>query len=519
MKYDTSPKLIRALGPLMATAVVIGTVIGSGVFKKPQSVAENVHYFGLTALLWVLGGLLAFLGALALAEVAVLYPKAGGNYVYLREGYGRLGGFLWGWVEFCIIRCASIAALATVFADSLHDVLRNPSFQQAFHLNLGDAPLGYWPLRGLTVAVILGLGLVNVRGVRWGGSLQLFITTVKVASLVAIFLLPFIVLLLAPSAGAEESARPQATNLTPTWPDSWRAISFGGLGTAFLGVLWAYHGWMNIAPVAEEVNRPQRNIPLALLVGVGTIILLYLGANLAYSLVIPRGEMAGLKNTTVATEFSLRLLGPIGAAAASAAVMCSVFGALNGNLLVGPRLLYAMGEDGLAPRALARVLPGWRTPALAIIVEAVWAALLVVVVAVLTSVGVLDEKKSHFDMLTDFAMFGAVIFETMAVVSIFIFRWRYPDAPRPYRCWGYPVTPALYVILPAWLLTMMFVNQRVESLTGLGFIALGTVVYFLVFRDRRYIPALAPAGYDMPSPIQDGTAGAEASIRKKDLLS
>src|SRR5262245_38224758 len=216
MTTPSKPGLVRALGPLMATAVVIGTVIGSGVFKKPQTVAENVPYFGLVAAVWVLTGILAFLGALALAQVAVLYPKAGGNYVYLREGYGRLGGFLWGWVEFCIIRSASIAALATIFASPLHVVLRNPRFQHAIHLSLGDSPLGYWPLRGLTVAVILGLALVNVRGVRWGGSLQLFITTVKVASLLAIFLLPFIILLLAPSTGEGERARPRTTNLTPT---------------------------------------------------------------------------------------------------------------------------------------------------------------------------------------------------------------------------------------------------------------------------------------------------------------
>src|SRR5262245_65497033 len=201
MTTPSKPGLVRALGPLMATAVVIGTVIGSGVFKKPQTVAENVPYFGLVAFVWVLTGLLAFLGALALAEVAVLYPKAGGNYVYLREGYGRLGGFLWGWVEFCIIRSASIAALATIFAESLHDVLRNRAIQEAFRLDLGSNPLGFWPLRLLTVAVILGLALVNVRGVRWGGYLQLFITLVKVGSLLAIFLLPFLGLLARSSRG------------------------------------------------------------------------------------------------------------------------------------------------------------------------------------------------------------------------------------------------------------------------------------------------------------------------------
>jgi amino acid transporter len=474
----------------MATAVVIGTVIGSGVFKKPQTVAENVPYFGLVAAVWVLTGLLAFLGALSLAEVAILYPKAGGNYVFLREGYGRLGGFLWGWVEFCIIRSASIAALATIFAESLHDVLKNRAIQEALRLDLGSNPLGFWQLRLLTVAVIVALALVNVRGVRWGGYLQLFITLVKVGSLIAIFLLPFIVLLVSTSPSA---AKPQAANLTPTWPPSVSMISLGGLGSAFLAVLWAYHGWMNIAPVAEEVTRPQRNIPLALLAGVGTIIALYLGANLAYSLVIPRDEMAALKDTTTATEFSLRLLGPIGAALASAAIMTSVFGALNGNLLVGPRLLYAMGEDGLAPRALGAVHPRFHTPALAILVMAGWSALLVVGVAVLTEAQILDPKKSHFDVLTDFAMFGAVIFETMAVLSIFIFRRRYPLAPRPYRCWGYPLTPAIYVILPAFILTNMFVNQRTEAFIGVGFIALGTGVYYALFHGTKHVPVLPAA--------------------------
>jgi amino acid transporter len=456
----------------MATAVVVGTVIGSGVFKKPQSVAENVPNFGLAALVWVLGGVLVLLGALAYAEVAVILPRAGGNYVFLREAYGRLAGFLWGWVDFCIIRSASLAALATIFTESLHDILRNEAFQQAVGLPRGTQ-LGFWPQRVLTVSILAVLALVNVRGVRWGGLVQLLITVIKVGSLVAILLLPFIVL----AGWIAAPVTPRFDYLRPVWPDDWRQVSLSGLGTAFLGVLWAYHGWQNIAPVAEEVRRPQRNLPLALLGGVAIIITLYLGANLAYYLVIPREDMAGLKETTVATEFSLRLLGPLGAAAASAAVMGSVFGALNGNLLVGPRLLFAMGEDGLAPRALGVVHPRYRTPALAIIVLAIWSALLVLAVALLTDIGWLKESKSHFDRLTDFAMFGAVIFETLAVVSIFIFRRRRPDAERPYRCLGYPVVPALYVILPACVLVNMFLDQTVESLAGVGFIALGALVY------------------------------------------
>src|SRR5262245_29063718 len=189
---SSNPRLVRALGPWMAMAVVVGTIIGSGVFKKPQQVAETIPYFGLAAFAWVLGGVLALLGSLALAEVTVMYPRAGGNYVFLREGFGRLAAFLWGWVEFWIIRGASIAALATVFSESLHDALRNDAFRAALGLPSTPEVLGFWHLRALTVGILVVLALVNVRGVRWGGGLQLFITLVKVGSLLAIMILPFV---------------------------------------------------------------------------------------------------------------------------------------------------------------------------------------------------------------------------------------------------------------------------------------------------------------------------------------
>jgi amino acid transporter len=438
----------------------------------------------------VLGGLLAFLGALSLAEIAVLFPRAGGNYVFLREGYGRLAGFLWGWVEFCIIRSASLAALATIFAESMSDVLRNQSFQDALGLNLGTDPLGFWAQRWLTIAVILVLALVNVLGVRWGGLLQLFITLLKVGSLIGIALLPFLVAAFVQSNGAVPSPEPR--NLLPVWP-SWSALNFGKLGAALVGVLWAYHGWMNVTWVAEEVRQPQRNLPLALLGGVGIIIVLYLGANLGYYLIIPQEQIAAIKDTTVATRFSMLLLGNIGAAVASAAVMCSVFGALNGNLLVGPRMLYAMGEDGLAPRALGAVHSRFRTPALAIMILALWSVLLVLAGALLTAYRLpilniggwkleinLPEGKPLFDVMTDFAMFGAVIFETLAVATIFVFRWRLPNAERPYRCWGYPFVPILYVMILALVAANMFREQRTEASVGVGFVAVGALVYTVI---------------------------------------
>jgi amino acid transporter len=476
----------------MALAVVVGTVIGSGVFKKPQAVAENLSTFGLAAAVWIAGGLLALLGSLALAEVVVLFPRAGGNYVFLREGYGRLAGFLWGWVEFWIIRAASLAALATIFTESLHDILRAPS---------GAEVLGVWERTLLTVSIILGLALVNARGVRWGGFLQLLITTVKVASLLGIIVLPFVILGLGRSLS--ERVPTEVVGLFSATPDGGLAglptaalyqlhqatdppvPTLGRLLTALLGVLWAYHGWMNIAPVAAEVRNPSRNLPLAVIGGTLIVIFLYLGANLAYHLVIPRWEMATMKDTPVATGFSIRLLGQVGGVIMSAAIMCSVFGALNGNLLVGPRVLYAMGEDGLAPRALGAVHPRYRTPALAILVMAGWSAILVLGVTALAETDILPKGKSHFDIMTDFCMFGVVIFETLAVSTIFVFRRTLPHAERPYRCWGYPYVPALYLILPAMVLGNMFVNQQAEAAGGVAFILLGAAVYWLFAAGRE----------------------------------
>lgn len=459
--------LARTLGPVSAIALVVGTVIGSGVFKKPGRIAELVPESGVALALWVVGGLLVVLGSLAYAEVCVVLPRAGGNYVFLREGYGRLAGFLWGWVEFWIIRTASIAALATFFVESLNDVLRTPAI---------DAPMGFWTRQFAIVGVILALAAVNARGVRWGGTLQVVVTAAKVGSLLTILALPLL------GWWGWLRAAPSADNFAPVWPADASRLQFGPLASAFLGILWAYHGWMNLAPIAEEVREPNRNLPLALLLGVGVVTFLYVGANFAYCSTLPSAELAALQQTgtPAATAFFLRYLGPIGTLVASAALACSAFGALNGNLMVGPRLLYAMGGDGLAPASLQAVHPAYGTPARAIFVMAGWASLQVLAAAALTRLEILDPKKSLFDTLTDFAMFGAVIFETMAVMAVFVLRRTMPDAPRPYRCWGYPVVPALYAILPLCVLANFFVNERAEAAVGVAVIAAGVAVYRLM---------------------------------------
>ena len=497
MQPTHSHSLPRVLGPWIATAIIVGTVIGSGVFKKGRNVSENVPEFGLAMGVWVLGGLLALLGSLALAEVAVLFPRAGGNYVFLREGYGRMAGFLWGWVEFWIIRGASAAALATMFTDSFHDVLR-----QSLYPGQKVEVLTFWPRQFLTVFVLAGLATVNIRGTFLGGAVQFAITVLKVASILFIITLPFVVYALV----AEPTHPPSLSYLSPTWPSG--AINWSGFGVALVGVLWAYNGWMNIAPIAGEVKDPHRNIPIALLVGVFILITLYCGANVAYYLVLPRDtiiakDAAGqLSSTPLATEFCAVLLGPAGVVIASAIVMTSVLGALNGNILVGPRLLFAMGQDGLAPANFGRLHAKYQTPALAIAVVTGWSCLLVVGVGALTHyrlplipLGFHDldlnvpEGKSPFDIMTDFVIFGSATFETLAVATIFMFRQRIPVTPenRPYKCWGYPLVPALYIVIMGAVLANMFISpeQRTEAFVGMGFIGTGALVYIVCFQGRK----------------------------------
>jgi len=470
----------------MAAALVVGTVIGSGVFRKGRNVAENVPEFGLAIGVWILGGLLALLGSLAIAEVAGRFPRAGGNYVFLREAYGRLFGFLWGWVEFGIIKTASIAVLATMFTDSLHNV-----FQLAFRTT-GEV-IAFWPRQGITIAVIAVLSLVNARGTRLGAGVQMVLTILKVGSLIGLALLPLLVLAFV----ADPHPRPTATNMAPLWPSDWAQVNWGKFGAAVVAVLWAYHGWMNLSTMAEDVKEPQRNLPLGLLGGVLVLIVLYVSANVAFYSTVPQPEMAGLGNTPVATEFCFRLIGAAGTIVASAIVMTSVFGALNGNILVAPRLLYAMGDDGLAPKRLRKLHPRYRTPARAMGVYAVWSIVLVLAGGILKHYGLpafdlgfgpvdlnVPEKKTLFDVLTDFAMFGAVSFETLAVASLFVFRFRDPGRDLAYRCPGYPVVPALYVLIMAAVLANMFLNpeQSTEAIFGVAFVAVGVGVYFAIGR-------------------------------------
>jgi len=473
MNQNPTNTLPRVLGSIAATALVVGTVLGSGIFRKPggpEGIAASVPASLPVAGLWILGGLLVFLGALALAEVASVLPHVGGNYVFLGVAYGRMWGFLWGWVDFGIIRSASLAALATAFSDAL----ANQFGQWA-----GGGVLGSWPRAGLTIGVIVLLGWVNIRGVRWGSGLQVLVTTVKVGSLLFILALPYF-WLFSNNPGPVTTA-----NLNPVWPEEGKSLTFAGLGTAFIAILWAYHGWGNIAPASGEITNPQRNIPRALLAGVGIVVFLYLTVNFAYYLIMNGQEMEKVTGgLTVAEVACGKLLGQAGLTFAALAIMISTFGALNGNILVGPRLLFAMGQDGLVPSSLSHIHPVYKTPDRAIIALVVWACILVVGANVVMEVLHLSGKTDPFDLLTNYAMFGSVVFETLGVLAIFVLRRTHAHVERPYRCPGYPWVPLLYVVLPAIIVVNYFANRQLEAGSAVLFVLVGVVVYFALGLNR-----------------------------------
>jgi APA family basic amino acid/polyamine antiporter len=493
-------QLPRVLGPWLAMAIVVGCVIGTGVFKKAHAISKDVPESGVAITVWVVVGLLTLCGAMALAEIAALFPRAGGNYVFLREAYGRLFGFLWGWVEFWFLRVASCAALAAVFAESFHNVLQ-------LAMGTNDEVLGFWPRQAVSAGVVAILGLLAARGTKLGASVSFAVTCVKVGSILALMVLPIVIVLFV----SNPPTMPSWSNFKPVWPESFAAFNLQAFAVAMVAVMWPYNGWSNVASIAGEVKNPQRNVPIAFVGGLLLLIALYSLVNLSYFSVVPSSDMKTLTDIPVASEFARRLLGPIGLLLASMAIMFSTFGALSGNMLVGPRGIFAMSRDGLAPSSLARIHARFETPFNATILMTVVTASFIFAVAgyaewqkhkVVLAMepfkalggGVVyfpPAVKPQFDVITDFITFGGSAFEALAVASIYLFRRRYREeiASLPYRCPGYPVIPAIFVVcMSAVLVNMLIVeSQRNEALIGCGFIAVGAILYLVAFARKSSV--------------------------------
>lgn len=490
---DRRETLPRVLGPTVALCAVVGSVIGSGIFIVPASVASSIPSIGPIILAWVFGGLFSLAGALTLAELAAMLPQAGGPYVYLREAYGRLPAFLFGWVEFLVIRAGASATLAAAFA--------------MYFAQLAPAPGSLSPpiwQAGLAVGALALVAVVNIAGTRIGGGVQVVGTLLKVGALVALILLPFLL------------GEARAANLEPVWPRSFDRGLLNGFMAAMVGILWTYDGWYTTAALAEEIRDPGRNIPWAMGLGVLTLISLYLGATLAYHLVLPIPEIAsaamqGGSPRVVAAVYSETLLGAPGLVAISLVVMTSTLISLNGNILSGPRAYFAMARDGLFPHALCRVHPRFRTPANAILAQAVWSITLMIVgtwliVTPPPSTGLPDFATSAwetlrttplYDVLLSYVIFGATSVYLLAILAVFVLRHRHPEWHRPYRTWGYPVTPLLYVAASILLLHSMFNSRPIESLSGLVVLGLSVPAYF-VFSRNAAPPDSSPVNPEDP---------------------
>lgn len=448
------PSLLRALGPGMAMAVVVGNVIGSGIYVKPGGIARDAGDFRVILAAWVVGGLICLLGSLCLAELGAMLPQAGGLYVYLREAYGRPLAFLYGWTDFLFSRPASIGALSVIFVGTL--------------FRLGDFGAGPWGELVLETVIIVAMAWVNVLGVIWGGRLQGATTVAKAGFLAGVAALPFAAAFL---GRAPLELGNLASTVTPQ-----KSMLSTQFAAALLGVLWAYNGWEALGSVAEEIREPRKNIPRALFGGLGVLIVLYVSATIAYHVALPMDKIVASGEHTAELMFAT-LLGPGGRTLMAVGVLLSTFSGVNSNILLGPRISFAMGRDGVFFRSLGWVHPSYRTPALAIVVQASMSIGLILASSLLVHVFHSFGTTTVFDILSNYVIFASSIFYALAVFGVMILRRKRPDLPRPYRTLAYPYVPVAYCAFYAWFLWEVYRADPLQANIGLALIAAGAPVY------------------------------------------
>lgn len=437
-------KLIRGLTLIDATSIVIGTIIGTGVFLKTATMSQLVGSPFYVLLAWVVAGLLSLTGALAYAELGSLMPRAGGEYVYLKEGYGDLWAFLYGWMRFWIGSPGSIAAYAVGAMTFMSGMIDMSAF--------GGSTLS-------AVIVIIFFSLLNCLSVSFGGRLQAIITGLKTLMIIGISLGIFFF-----------SDTGSFSHLFETKPEVNGFIGWSAFGSAILAALWAYDGWCNLTMVAGEIKDPQKNIPLSLIIGMLSILGIYALANIAFFYALPLTEIMNSNSSAypnalpVATKAALTFLGNSGVALLSGAFVFSALGAMNGSILTGSRVPFAMAQDGLFFKGLSKVSPNTHVPVTSIIVQACVAILLAL--------------SGTFDQLTDYVIFSSWIFYAMVTSVVFVLRKTRPHETRPYKAFGYPVLPAIFILLGILLLINTVVTSPKPTLIGLGFIASGVPFYY-----------------------------------------
>jgi APA family basic amino acid/polyamine antiporter len=458
-------RLEQRLGVFSATMIVVGSMIGSGIFSAPSYMAERVQSPGVLLGLWLFAGIFTLVGALAYGELAAMAPHAGGQYVFLREAYGRFWAFLYGWTLFLVIQTGFNAAVAIFFAKTLG----------GFFPAVGEANV-VWVFGRFEIntAQLVGCGVIvlltgiNMLGVRQGAFVQNLFTVLKLAALVVLIVV---------GLSMAEDARANFTPLFEATPGK-KALEMGfmaGLAVALSKALFSYDAWNTVTFVSEEVRQPQRNLPRALLWGCVVTMTVYVLTTAAYIANISMSEMQGIKENRVAQRLAEILFGELGVSLVIIAILISTFGCVNGLILGGARVCFAMARDGLFFRSCRQLHPSWRTPWVALVYQGVWSCVLTL--------------SGSFDNLLTYTTFASVFFGALTVAGVYRLRWAQPDRPRPYRCWGYPVTPALYLLIAVPFL--VYVIQGDAESTGWGalLVLTGIPVYFW----WRWRAAAAPA--------------------------
>jgi APA family basic amino acid/polyamine antiporter len=453
---ESTSDLTRRLGAFDSTMMMVGIVIGSGIFLITGLMATSLPSATWVLFSWGAGGFLILAGALTYAELGASFPEAGGQYVYLREAYGPMWGFLFGWKMFLVNMTGSIAALGVAFAEYAGYFF--PALSPRNHLICldlgfggGKAALDISSGQVLAAVIIWFFTGLNLLGVALGKSVQNGLTVIKISILVVFGGLGLL------------AGKATAPDLSFSIDGMGAGQILTGLGLGLVAVFWAFDGWNNINYVAGEIKNPSRNLPLALVTGTILISVIYFLTNYVYFAALTPREMAG--EVRVAEKAATVLFGPSAAGLLSVGVLISVAGALNGAIFVGPRVYYAMARDGLFFQRVGRIHPRFLTPAAALVLQAAWASALAL--------------TGGFEQLLVFAMFMGIAFWLAAAAAVFTLRRKRPDLPRPYRTWGYPWVPAVFILTLAVILLNTLIKRPVQSLLGLGLVALGLPVYWI----------------------------------------
>jgi APA family basic amino acid/polyamine antiporter len=469
-------EFVRAISRLDATALVVGSMIGSGIFIVSAEIVREVHAPGLLLLVWALSGVVTLMGALTYGELAAMFPRAGGQYVYLREGISPLFGYLYGWTLFVVIQTGTIAAVAVAFArftavfwpQLSPDVFPGWGGTINFPQPIGPIVVGLSPQRLLAILSIVLLTWINVRGVRTATIIQTTLTVTKTAALGGLILLGLLL-----------GRHPEALSANfggSFWATGGAVVPLTAIGAAMVGSLFSMDAWNNVGFAASELKQPSKDLPYAMAMGVLVVVSLYLLANVAYLVVLPTPAIAAAPQDRVGTAALQAILGAPGLYVMAGAIMISTFGCYNGLILSGARVYYAMARDNLFFQSAGRLHPGYKTPAAALVVQAVWTSVLCL--------------SGTYNQLLNFVIFAALLFYMITTAGLFALRVKRPDAERPVRAPGYPWLPGVYLVATGLIAASLLIERTTRTYSGLGLalVLLGVPVYYL-WRKLVRVPA------------------------------